>query len=56
MEFFKNRRQLNQEQERLVKYILTYKKIEPNKLVQLFLTRSAGIAKKKSLLKKYSSR
>jgi hypothetical protein len=46
MELFNNRRQLNQEQEILVKDILRSIKIERKKLVQLFLTRSVGVAKK----------
>jgi hypothetical protein len=46
MELFNNRRQLNQEQEILVKDILRSIKIERKKLVQLFLTRSVGVGKK----------
>jgi hypothetical protein len=43
--FFNIRRQLNQEQARIVKDILTKKKCDPNKPMHLFLIWGTGIGK-----------
>jgi hypothetical protein len=45
LELFNIRRQLNQEQATIMKYILTKKKSQPNKPVHLFLTGGAGMDK-----------